>query len=724
MPKKINILEQNITSTLELNYMPYAMSVIVSRAIPEIDGFKPAHRKLLYTMYKMGLLNGNRVKSADVVGQTMRLNPHGDGAIYETLVRLSRGNEALLHPFIDSKGNFGKQTSRDMSYAASRYTEVKLDAICSEIFKDIDKNTVDFVDNYNGSTKEPTLFPTTFPNLLVTPNQGIAVGMASTICSFNLKEVCNATINFIKNPNVDFKKYLLAPDFSTGGALIYNEKEIDTVYETGRGSFKVRGKYRYDKKNNCIEIYQIPYTTTIEVIVDKIINLVKQNKIREVNDVRDETDLSGLKITIDIKKNSDPDLLMNKLFNMTTLQDSFSSNFNILIDGKPMTMGIRDILSNWCKFRIKCLQRQILFDINKKNEKFHLLTGLSKIILDIDKAIKIIRETEEDSMVLENLALGFDIDSIQSEYVAEIKLRNLNKEYLLNRISELDNLKKEIENLEALLNSDIKIRELICTQLKDISKKFGKPRKTEIIDESALTSVEIEDYIEDYPLKIFLTEHNYFKKISLVSLRSASEQNIKEDDKIMQELETTNKSDILLFSNKQNVYKAKAYDLPDCKASAMGEYLTNLLKIQDEDEQIIYIVDTINYSGFMLFGYENGKVAKVALSNYETKVNRKKLINAYSSKAPCVFIQFISEDKDYVAVRDIDKASLFSSSILDEAPQKNSPGTQILTLKKKSFMSRVLNALDFVSDNIEYYRTSKLPTGGHFILDKDKTNMN
>lgn len=723
MPDKINILEQNITSTLELNYMPYVMSVILSRAIPEIDGFKPAHRKLLYTMYKMGLLNGNRVKSADVVGQTMRLNPHGDGAIYETLVRLARGNEALLHPFIDSKGNFGKQTSRDMSYAASRYTEVKLDSICSEIFRDIEKDTVDFVDNYNGSTKEPTLFPTTFPNLLVTPNQGIAVGMASTICSFNLKEVCNATINFIKNANVDFKKYLLAPDFSTGGQLIYNEKEIDTVYETGRGSFKVRSKYRFDKKNSCIEIYEIPYTTTIEVIVDKIINLVKQNKVREINDVRDETDLNGLKITIDIKKNSDPDLLMNKLFNMTTLQDSFSSNFNILIEGKPMTMGIREILSNWCIFRIKCLRRQISFDINKKNEKFHLLTGLSKIILDIDRAIKIIRETEEDSMVITNLANGFNIDNIQAEYVAEIKLRNLNKEYLLNRISELDNLKKEIEDLEALLNSDLKIKELICNQLKDISKKFGKPRKTEIIHENTLVAVEIEDYIEDYPLKIFLTEHNYFKKISLVSLRYASDQNIKEDDKIIQELETTNKSDILLFSNKQNVYKAKAYDLPDCKASAMGEYLTNLLKISDEDERIIYIVDTIDYSGFILFGYANGKIAKVSLENYETKVNRKKLINAYSSKSPCIFIDYIVEDKNYVAIRNCDKASLFSSKLLDQAPQKSSPGTQILTLKKKSSMCKVLKDLDFVSDNIEYYRTNKLPTGGHFILDKDKNNV-
>ena len=718
-----NIIEQQITDTLELNYMPYVMSVIVSRAIPEIDGFKPSHRKLLYTMYKMGLLTNERRKSADVVGQTMQLNPHGDGAIYETLVRLTRGYDALLNPFIDSKGNFGKIYSRDMAYAASRYTEVKLAPICHEIFKDIDKNTVDFIDNYNGEMKEPVLFPTTFPNILVTPNTGIAVGMASSISSFNLKEVCEATIQYVKNKDVDLSKYLLAPDFSTGGSLIYNKKDIDKIYETGRGSFKVRSKYRYDKKNSCIDVYEIPYSTTIEAIIDKIITLVKNGKIRDITDVRDETDLKGLKITIDIKKSSDSDLVMQKLYSMTPLQDSFSCNFNLLIDGQPKTLGIKEIIHEWVRFRKNCIIRQIKYSIDKKTERLHLLIGLSKILLDIDKAISIIRNTEEDSKVIPNLIEGFDIEKLQAEYIAEIKLRNLNKEYLLNKISEKETLENEINDLKDKLNDENKINTLIIKDLKEVSKKYGSDRKTEIIYEEEIKTISEDDFIEDYALKIFLTKQNYFKKISLISLRSAGEQNLKEDDKLIQEIESSNKTELLFFSNKHNVYKQKAYDLPDSKASSLGDYLPNLLKME-EDEKILYIASTTDFKGFMIFGFKNGKIAKISMDSYSTKLNRKKIINAYSNKDEIIFIDYILEDKNYLAIRDTDKALLFNTELIAPKTTKNSSGVQVLNLKKNSKTSFIIPLEKFQAENIEYYRSNKIPSTGHFIIEADKVKNN
>lgn len=713
---------QKITDILEFNYMPYAMSVIVSRAIPEIDGFKPSHRKLLYTMYKMGLLNGTRTKSSNVVGQTMKLNPHGDAAIYETLVRLTRGNEALLHPFIDSKGNFGKQYSRDMAYAAPRYTEVKLDSICSEIFKDIDKNTVEFVDNYDGEMKEPLFLPTTFPNILVNPNQGIAVGMASSICSFNLKEICDAAIAQIKNNECDIKKYLKAPDFSTGGQLIYNEKEIEQIYSTGRGSFKLCSKYRYDSKNNCIEIYEIPYTTSIEVIIDKIITLVKSNKIREINDIRDETDLSGLKLTLDVKKNTNANLLMHKLFSMTPLQDNFNCNFNLLIDGNPKVMGVKQILDEWIKFRVNCLKRQIEFDIEKKSEKEHLLEGLSKILADIDRAIAIIRGTDEDKDVIPNLINGFQIDSAQAEFIAEIKLRNLNREYILKRISELDELKVEISKLKQDLNDESRIKSSICKQLKDISKKYGKARKTEIIFENDIEDIPDEHLIEDYSVKLFLTEHNYFKKISIASLRSASEQKLKQDDMILQEVETTNRADILLFSNRCNVYKLKAYEIDDCKASSWGDYLPNILEL-DEEEKIIYMTATLDYTGNMVFGFGNGKIAKISLESYSTKVNRRKLVNAYSDKEKLIFISHMLEDTDLIAIRDNDKASLFNTSLIMPKSTKNSIGIQVVTLKKNSSITSIHYLSDLELEDCQYYRASKIPSTGHFIRERDKSKM-
>ncbi len=718
--KSINIIEQKITDTLELNYMPYAMSVIVSRAIPEIDGFKPSHRKLLYSMYKSGLLNGDRKKSSAVVGETMKLNPHGDAAIYETMVRLTEGNGALLHPFIDSKGNFGKQYSRDMAYAAARYTEVKLSSICNEIFADIDKNTVEFVDNFDASTKEPVLLPTTFPNILVSPNQGIAVGMASSICSFNLREVCNTAIEYIKNENCDLSKTLLAPDLSTGGEIIYSKKDMDSIYETGRGSFKIRSKYRYDSKNSCIEVYEIPYTTNIESIIDKIIQLIKAGKIREITDIRDETDLNGLKIAIDIKRNTKPDILMQKLFKLTPLQDSFSCNFNLLIKGNPMTLGVRQILREWTLFRMDSIRNQIAFDIKKKSDKKHLLEGLSKILMDIDKAISIIRNTELESDVVPNLMSGFGIDEIQAEYIAEIKLRNINKEYILNRIKELDALSSDIKNLEETLKSEKKIKDIICKQLKQVSKKYGKDRVSSIIDESEVETVSTEDFIEDYGVRLFLTKENYFKKISLVSLRSSGEQKLKEDDEIIQELETTNKSEILLFSNKCNVYKVKTSDISDTKASVLGEYLTNLLGL-DDDERILYMTAIYDYTGFMLFIYESGKASRIPLSAYYTKTNRKKLINAYSSKSPVVYIQKFDEEDDVLIVRDGERASIINTSLVSESSTKSASGIQVYTLKKKSeskitFATRLSN---FESDNIDYYRANSIPSAGHILREDD-----
>lgn len=714
-----NYIEQPITKTLELNYMPYAMSVIISRAIPEIDGFKPSHRKLLYTMYLMGLLKGNRTKSTNVVGQTMKLNPHGDMAIYETLVRLTRGNDALLTPFIDSKGNFGKQFSRDMAFAASRYTEVKLDKICEEIFKNIDKNTVDFIDNYDGSMKEPVLFPTTFPNILVTNNQGIAVSMASSICSFNLKEVCDVTIKFIKNENIDIKKYLKAPDFSSGGELIYNEKEINNIYQTGRGSFKLRGKYRFDKKNSLIEIYEIPYTTTVEAIIDKIINLVKTNKIKEINDVRNETDKNGLKIAIDIKKSANAELLMHKLYSMTPLSDSFSCNFNVLIDGVPKTMGVKEILTEWLKFRIQCIKRQTAYDLEKKKVKHHLLSGLSKILLDIDKAISIIRDTEEDNMVIPNLIDGFNIDKEQAEYIAEIKLRNLNKEYLLNRVKEREQLEKDMKELKDIYDSEELIKNIICMELKEVSKKHGKPRKTEIIYHEEVKEIEEHELIEDYTAKFFLTKENYFKKVTLVSLRSSGEHKLKDEDVIVQEIEANNKAEIIFFSDKSNVYKIKAYDIPEVKVSNIGHYLPNILGME-EDENILYFVITNDFKGHMLFVFENGKIAKIPLEAYQTKVNRKKLINAYSDKSNLISIKYILEDRDIILIRDNVKAILVNTSLIEEKTTKSSMGISVLVNDKNSKVTYCLENDEFLCESIEYYRITEVPVNPNLILDNDK----
>lgn len=717
------IFEQPITDTLELNYMPYAMSVIVSRAIPEIDGFKPAHRKLLYTMYKMGLLNKARIKSANVVGQTMKLNPHGDASIYETMVRLTEGNGALLHPFVDSKGNFGKQYSRDMAYAAARYTEVKLSPICAEIFADIEKNTVEFVDNYDSSEKEPVLLPTTFPNILVNPNQGIAVGMASQICSFNLREVCEAASAYIKNNNINIMEILKGPDFSTGAQLLYSEDEIRTIYETGRGSFKVRAKYNFDEKNSCIEVTEIPYSTNTEAIIDKIIALVKAGKIKEITDVRDETDLGGLKIAIDVRKNTNIEVLMHKLYAQTPLCDSFSCNFNLLVNGRPKTLGIKGIFDAWTEFRVNSLKGQLKYDIDKKGAKLHLLEGLEKILMDIDKAISIIRNTEKEADVIPNLMSGFAIDELQAEYIAEIKLRNINKEYILNRIQEKDDLIKDLANLNETIKSETKIKNIICSQLKAVAKKYGKDRQTEILYAEDVKEIPHEDFIEDYGIRLFLTKENYFKKITLVSLRTSGEQKLKEDDSIICEMETTNKTDVLFFSDKQNVYKMKAHDLSETKASSMGDYLPNILGMED-DEKIIFITATADYSGIMLFMYENGKASKVELNAYSTKTNRKKLINAYSAKSRLIFMTCMEEDSDFILTRDTDKACLFNSSLVPLSATKSAAGVQIYTLKKNSRITGVYPAEEFESEDIEYYRTVKIPSTGHFLKETDKEKNN
>ncbi len=714
-----NLVEQKIIDTLEQNYMPYAMSVIVSRAIPEIDGFKPSHRKMLYTMYKMGLLTGGRTKSANIVGQTMKLNPHGDMAIYETMVRLTRGYDALLHPFIDSKGNFGKQYSRDMHFAAPRYTEAKLDKLCEEIFKDLDKDTVDFIDNYDGTLKEPTLLPTTFPNILVNSNQGIAVGMASNICSFNLREVCDAAAQYLKNPDVDLTKYLKAPDLASGGQLIFNERDIREIYETGRGSFKLRAKYRYDAGNNCLEIYEIPFNTTSEAIIDAVIELVKSGKIKEISDVRDETDLNGLKVTFDLRKNADPEALMNKLFKLTPLQESFNCNFNVLIHGRPKVLGVRGMLSEWTEFRIQCIKRQTAFDIQKKSEKLHLLEGLNKILLDIDKAIRIIRQTEQENAVVPNLMQGFSIDQAQAEFIAEIKLRHLNKEYILNRVAEIAGLQEEIAALQDLRSHEEKIKNLICHELAEIAKKFGKPRRTEIIGEEHITQVTVEHLIEDYNLKIFLTEQNYLKKVALTSLRANPEQKLKEDDRIIQEVETHNKADLLLFSNKQSVYKLKIYDITDSKASSLGEYLTNLLELES-DEKIIYLVATDDYHGNLLFAFENGKIAKVEVAGYATKTNRRRLANAYSDLSPLVKMMFLEQELDFVAYSSINKVLLFNSAAINAKTTRDSQGVQVLASKKGSRMIALkpLSEVSFLDP--DYYRTKNIPAIGCYLKDEDK----
>lgn len=713
-----NYIEQKIPDTLETNYMPYAMSVIVSRAIPEIDGLKPSHRKLLYTMYKMGLLTGNRTKSANVVGQTMKLNPHGDLAIYTTLVRLTRGNGALINPLIDSKGNFGRQYSRDMAFAAARYTEVKLDKICNELFESLDKNPVDFMDNYDGTIKEPKLLPTKYPNIIVNANQGIAVGMASNICSFNLREICEATIEYMKDENADLITIIKAPDLPTGGQLIYNDREIAQIYNTGRGGFKVRAKYKYDKANNCIEIFEIPYTTTAEAIIDTIIDRIKDGKIKDITDVRDETDLNGLKITLDLRRNAEPETLMNRLFKLTTLEDSYSCNFNILVDGIPRVMGIREILKEWLIFRMNCIKRQTLFDIERKSERLHLLEGLQRILLDIDKAIAIIRGTDQDSMVVPNLMEGFNIDNLQSEYIAEIKLRNLNKEYIMNKVGEIDNLRKEIDDLKDIYGSEKRVKKIITKQLTDISKKFGQERRTEIIHEQQVETFTEEQFIEDYNLKLFLTDHNYLKKIPLVSLRANPEQKLKEDDKLIQEVETKNKSDLLLFSDKANVYKLKTYEIEDCKASSLGEYLTNILEL-DEGEKIIYITSTENYSGYMLFGFENGKVAKIGLESYATKTNRKKLVNAYSSQAALVFITFIHNEIELVAFSNINKVLIFNTEAINSKTTRNSIGVQVLKEKKGSRVASIKTLEESGIKDCDYYRTQNIPAVGCYLKDED-----
>lgn len=718
MPLK-NVIEQKIVATLEQNYMPYAMSVIVSRAIPEIDGFKPSHRKLLYTMYKMGLLTGARTKSANVVGQTMKLNPHGDMAIYETMVRLTRGHNALLHPFVDSKGNFGKHYSKDMHFAAPRYTEVKLDKICEEIFKDLDKNTVDFIDNYDGTMKEPTLLPTTFPNILVNANQGIAVGMASNLCSFNLKEICEATIELIQDQDADLTQFIKAPDFSTGGQLIYDQKEIQDIYNYGRGSFKVRAKYNYDPENSCIEIYEIPYTTTVEAIIDSVVDLVKSGKVKDITDVRDETDLDGLKIALDIRKNADPDGLMNRLYKFTSLEDSFGCNFNILIHGRPRVMGVKEILQEWLDFRISCIKRQTQFDIDQKTKKLHLLQGLKKILLDIDKAVKLVRDTEQDSQVIPNLMQGFGIDQEQAEFIAEIKLRNLNKEYILNRVADVENLQREIADLKELYQNEARIKQVITKELEAVAKRFGQPRRTDLIRADHIEVITTEHLIEDYNLKLFLTEQNYLKKVSLLSLRANPEHKLKDDDNIIQEVETHNKADLLLFSNKQAVYKLKIYDINDCKASSLGDYLANVLELEP-DEKIIYLVATDDYKGHLLFAFENGKIAKIDLAGYATKTNRKKLANAYSDSSRLVRMLYLETDRELVAFSSINKVLIFNTANINLKTTRNSQGVQVLSAKKGSRMS-ALKELDEVRfSDPDYYRTKNIPAVGCYLKDEDR----
>lgn len=706
------IVEQKIASTLEKNYMPYAMSVILSRAIPQIDGFKPSHRKLLYTMYKMGLLGSARTKSANIVGQTMKLNPHGDSAIYDTMVRLSRGYEALLHPYVDSKGNFGKFYSRDMMCAASRYTEARLDDICEELFKDIDKNTVDFVDNYDNTQKEPTLLPAGFPSILVNANTGIAVGMASSICPFNLREVCKATTMLIKDPEADINKVLLAPDFTGGGSIIYDEKSMAEIYKTGRGSIKVRARYTYDKGHNCIDISSIPPTTTSEAIIEKIIELVKKGSVREISDIRDETGIEGLKITIDLKRGTDAEKLMQRLYRMTPLEDSFSCNFNVLINETPRVLGVRALLCEWLAFRTECVRRRTQFDLHKQKSKMHLLAGLKKILVDIDKAIKIIRNTKEESMVVPNLMQGFDIDEVQADYVAEIKLRHLNREYILKRTDEIERLKELIKNLESILNDDEKIMEIIAQELKDIAEKYGKPRKTMLIYKEDVVETELEEEVPDYPVHLFFTKHQYFKKITPQSLRMSSDQKLKDGDEILQTIEANNNFDLLFFTDKQQVYKAKVADFADSKASVMGEFVPAKLEM-DQDESALCMIATQNYAGCVLFFFENGKVAKVTLEAYKTKTNRKKLVKAYSDKSRVVGIKYLGEEKDFVVTSSAEKALVFNTSMLNAKTTKSTQGVSVMSLKKGH---RVVEAKELdpksLTDIARYYRPKKLPAVG------------
>ncbi|MHB1453617.1 MAG: DNA gyrase subunit A [Saccharofermentanales bacterium] len=709
-----HVVRQNITDTIEKNFMPYAMSVIVSRAIPEIDGFKPAHRKLLYTMYKMGLLTGKRTKSANVVGQTMKLNPHGDSAIYDTLVRLSRGNSSLLHPYIDSKGNFGKQYSRDMAYAASRYTEVKLDAICEELFRNLDKESVDFVDNYDSTTQEPTLLPATFPSILVNVNQGIAVGMASQICSFNLEEVCNATIAYIKDPGVDIIHYMPAPDFESGAEIIYNKRQMRQIYDTGRGPVRLRARFKIDKKNGIIEILDIPYVSTIEKIIEEMTDLVRTGKIKEINDVRDESDKDGFKITIDYKKSAEPEALMMKLFRYTELEKIFSCNFNILINGKPRVLGIKQILGEWASWRRSCVRKETAFDLQKKREKLHLLNGLEKILLDIDLAVKIVRETALAADVVPNLMTGFGIDEIQAEYVADIRLRNLNKQYILDKTSDLNTLKNEIKELLSILENPEKIDLIIISTLKDVIARYAKPRKTQIVEEDGVEAFDEQMLIEDYRLKLFLTDHGYLKKLPLTSLRSAGELKTKEDDRIIMEAECSNKSDVMFFSDKCIVYKCKAYEIKDHKPSDLGEYLTNLLSL-DDNENIIFMHCTNTYDGIMMIGFENGKVAKIDMKSYETKTNRKKLVNAFSDSSRVAAMFHITEDIEFAATSSIGKVLVFSSARIPLKASRTNNGVQVLLSKKGSTMSSLVPLDRSGIIDVKYYRNKTIPAIGCYV---------
>lgn len=706
------VVEQHITDTLEVNYMPYAMSVIMSRAIPEIDGFKPSHRKLLYTMYKMGLLQGGTIKSANIVGRTMQLNPHGDAAIYETMIRLARGNESLLHPYVESKGNFGKSYSKNMQYAASRYTEAKLAPISAELFRDIDKDTVDFVPNYDNTMTEPTLLPVTFPSVLVNANMGIAVGMASNICSFNLKEICDTTVALIKDPDADITETLKAPDFIGGGQILYDEDKMNEIFRTGRGSFKIRAKYSYDKKNNCIDIYEIPATTTTEAIIDKIVELAKGGKAKEISDIRDETDKKGLKITIDLKRGTAADKLMKKLYKMTPLEDSFGCNFNVLIAGTPRVLGVRELLLEWIAFRTECVNRRVFFDLSKAKDRLHLLEGLQKILLDIDKAIRIIRSTDEESEVVPNLMIGFGIDKIQADYVAEIKLRHLNREYILKKTEDIEKLRAEIEDMEDILASRSRVKKIIVNELSDVVKNYDKPRRSEIIYTSDIDDdSEPDEEIPNYPVTLFFTKEGYFKKITPQSLRMSGEQKLKENDEIIETVEATNNTELLFFTDKCRVYKAKAADFDDSKASVLGDYVASKLEMEP-DENAVYMAVTTDYKGFMLFFFENGKLAKIDLSAYETKTNRKKLIKAYCEKFPAVNMFCVTEDKEYVMKSTSGRILLLNTGAIAVKTTKDSMGVSVMTLKKGHRVSSVKEYTDGEFVKPARYRTRTLPAAG------------
>ena len=718
------VVEQPITDTLETNYMPYAMSVIVSRAIPEIDGFKPSHRKLLYTMYKMGLLTGARTKSANIVGQTMRLNPHGDVAIYDTMVRLSKGYGALLTPFVDSKGNFGKSYSRDMSWAAPRYTEAKLSAICGEIFKDIDSDTVDFVDNYDNTMKEPALLPTTFPNILVSANSGIAVGMASQFCGFNLKEVCDTTVAYLKNPDCDLTETLLAPDFPTGGELIFDTDAIRDIYNTGRGSVRVRAKYRYVKDQNLLEIYEIPYSTTVEAILDKVAELIKAGKAKEISDMRDETDLSGLKLAIDLKRGVDPDKLMAKLYKLTPLEDAFACNFNVLIAGSPKVLGIRQILEEWTAWRTDSVKRRIFFVLGKKKEKLHLLKGLKRILLDIDKAIRIIRETEEEAEVIPNLMIGFGIDQIQAEYVAEIKLRNINKEYILKRTRETDALRDEIDDLEDLLNSPKRVKKVIVEELNAAAKKYGEPRRTSIVYPHEITSyTPEEEQKEEYPVTVFLSREGYFKKITPASLRMNSEQKFKEGDTLRQSFETTSNAEAMFFTDRCQVYKTRLGEFDDAKASVLGDYLPTKLKMDAGENVIFMVLPGPDYAGSLLFFYENGKVARIEMKAYQTASNRRKLTGAYSDKSPLACIRRLDEDCELAVYSNEPRCLIFHTALLAPKTTRSAQGVAVMTLKPKYHLETVLLSEETSITNRTRYRVRAIPAAGALVKEEDSEDQ-